>query len=310
MARLIALPARSPDHGETPSGWGVQGYDRSPVERSSLTWAVGPRGEWRRRAVLPICVKTPKGIEEIERRSYRLPMRTRQVLIMVDGKRDYDTLVAMFPDVTLSGVVQQLIDDGFITPLRKAAPVAASGSAAPAVATASRRPSAIDEQRLKMARDVMISTLVTFVGPGAMGVITQLEAAARLEQLHGLAPLWRDALALSPEGRRQLSDLQTRLAVIDQSFLSILQPFAAASKSGVAPSNDGERLALARNFMINTLNAFVGIAASNLIEHVERAASIDELRHQYIAWREAIALTGDGRKRLAELEESLAALVS
>jgi len=259
--------------------------------------------------VLPICVKTPKGIEEIERRTYRLPMRTRQVLIMVDGKRDYDTLVAMFPDVTLRGVVQQLIDDGFITPLRKAAPAAAGVSAAPAVSAAAR-PSAIDEQRLKMARDVMISTLVTFVGPGSMGVITQLEAAARLEQLHGLAPLWRDALALSPEGRRQLSDLQTRLAVIDQGFLTILQPFAATGKSGVAPSNDGERLALARNFMINTLNTFVGIAASSLIEHVERAASIDELRHQYIAWREAIALTGDGRKRLAELEESLAALVS
>ena len=64
------------------------------------------------------------------------------------------------------------------------------------------------------------------------------------------------------------------------------------------------------NFMANTLSAFVGIAASSLIERVEGSPGMDELRHLFGDWRAAIALTGDGRKRLAEFEEKLAALLS
>lgn len=159
---------------------------------------------------IPICVKTPKGIEEVELRTHRLPMRARQVLIMVDGKRDFTTLLAMFPGDALEGICRQLIDEGFI--VARAKPVA---------------------------------------------------------------------------------------------------PVAVTAPPPVAPPvDDAQRLTMARNFMNNTLSAFVGVAASSLSVRVERAPGIDDLRHLFGEWRESIALVRDGRERLPELESKLAALLS
>ena len=62
--------------------------------------------------------------------------------------------------------------------------------------------------------------------------------------------------------------------------------------------------------MMNTLNAFVGHAASSLITRIERRPNLDELRHLYGECQEAIGLSSDGKKRRAELETKLAALVS
>ena len=121
-----------------------------------------------------------------------------------------------------------------------------------------------------------------------------------------------EAMARSPEGLKQLAGFENRLAVIDQNFVSALAsprpvPIGAPLP---APMNDDERLEMARNFMVNTLNAFVGIAASSLIAHVEDCSSIEDLRHLFIDWRDAISLSRDGRKRLGELDAKLAALVS
>lgn len=267
-------------------------------------------GEWRLMTVIPICVKTPKGIEEIEKRSCRLPMRVRQVLIMIDGKRDYETLAAMFPGDTLPAVCRQLYDEGFIAPLRQAPAVA------PAPAAAATRPggasSALDEQRLKMAGKLMTSALDSYVGSAAASLSRRVGAAPGLEHLLGMASAWREAVALTEDGRRELADLESKLAVIDERFVAALSVRTVDRGGSPAPSpaDDEERLTMARNFMANTLSAFVGIAASSLIERVEGSPGMDELRHLFGDWRAAIALTGDGRKRLAEFEEKLAALLS
>lgn len=264
-------------------------------------------------AVIPICVKTPKGIEEIEKRTYRLPVRTRQVLIMIDGKRDYAALVAMFPGDTLPGACRQLIDDGFIVPLHKpeSPPLRTAGSSLPGAGSGALL-SAIDLQRLSMARDFMASTLASFVGTSASPLVSRIEAAARLPDLHVLAVPWREAMARSPEGLKQLAGFENRLAVIDQNFVSALaSPRPVPTGAPLpTPMNDDERLEMARNFMVNTLSAFVGIAASSLIAHVEDCSSIEDLRHLFIDWRDAISLSRDGRKRLGELDAKLAALVS
>ncbi|WP_300449787.1 hypothetical protein [Accumulibacter sp.] len=260
--------------------------------------------------VIPICVKTPKGIEEIEKRSCRLPMRVRQVLIMIDGKRDYETLAAMFPGDTLPAVCRQLYDEGFIAPLRQ--PSATASAPSNASARPGAAPSALDEQRLKMAGNLMTNALDTLVGSAAASLSRRVGAAPGLEHLLGMASAWREAVALTEEGRRELSDLESKLAVIDERFVAALSTHPGARGGGSAPSpaDDEERLTMARNFMVNTLSAFVGIASSSLIERIEGSPGIDELRHLYGDWRAAIALTGDGRKRLGEFEEKLAALLS
>ena len=84
----------------------------------------------------------------------------------------------------------------------------------------------------------------------------------------------------------------------------------AAADRVPAPANDAQRIDMARNFMLNTLNAFVGIAASGLITRIESCISIAHLQELYGGWRDAINLSSDGRKRLPELEGRLAPLLS
>ncbi len=162
------------------------------------------------------------------------------------------------------------------------------------------------------------------VGGAAATLIKRLDTAPSLEHLHGLAIAWREVLLLASDGRRQLADFESRLAVLDERFAVVLKrPDAAAGSASTAatapaggakavpsPANDDERLEMARNFMCNTLDAFVGLAASSLISRVEASQQIDELRHLFGDWRDAIALTNDGRKRLGELQVKLAALLS
>jgi hypothetical protein len=64
-----------------------------------------------------IYMKTEKGLEEIERRSYNLPRRLRSALIMIDGH----TAVVFLRERFLSlgdpaEIIESLLVDGFIRP--------------------------------------------------------------------------------------------------------------------------------------------------------------------------------------------------
>ena len=67
----------------------------------------------------PLYLKTAKGIEEIERRTWRLQMRHRKVLIVIDGKRDERALSEMFPGDDLPAILLALLNDGFVQPLEQ-----------------------------------------------------------------------------------------------------------------------------------------------------------------------------------------------
>jgi hypothetical protein len=70
------------------------------------------------------------------------------------------------------------------------------------------------------------------------------------------------------------------------------------------------RYEMARNFMLNTTSAFLGVFGSALSEKLERAASLEDLQDLYVPWRDAIRLSSDGKKRAEELETKLASLLS
>jgi hypothetical protein len=61
-----------------------------------------------------VFVKTPKGVLELEQRTYGLPSRTRQVLIMADGKRNRASIAGMVSTQELDAVLAQLLKDGFL----------------------------------------------------------------------------------------------------------------------------------------------------------------------------------------------------
>lgn len=149
------------------------------------------------------------------------------------------------------------------------------------------------------------------------------------QRSHSLGQHLRRLLILV-DGKRRAADFAAMLPGVDTAaalqqllsdgFIAPLaaeQPAAATAAAAAPeppraprPESDAQRFEMAHNFMLNTLNAFVGIAASSLINRIEAATTIENLQEHYLAWRDAISLSADGRKRLQELEGRLAPLLS
>lgn len=85
---------------------------------------------------------------------------------------------------------------------------------------------------------------------------------------------------------------------------------ATAGQDSQPPRDDAQRFEMARNFMLNTTRTFLGVMGSSLIRKIEDCATFEDLRVQYAAWRGALQLSPDGRKRAGELESRLSALLS
>lgn len=255
----------------------------------------------------PVCVKTPKGIEEVERKTQGLALKARQVLIMIDGKRDLATLQGIFPPEMVPPILDQLLGEGFIRALDPPAPPPA----------AARGPVASnDDERYAMARNFMLNTTSAFLGVVGSSLTAKIEAAGDLGALAALYGEWHDALALTPEGKKRLPDLDTQILAL----IGDVAPAPKPAPSAVAkpatqpavkrPQDDDERLSMARAFMVNTTATFLGVAGSSLIDRLEMAPDIGALRQLYYDWREALQLSFEAKTRLPDFERRLAALLS
>ncbi len=155
-------------------------------------------------------IKAPKGIEEINNRTHGLPPRARQLLILLDGKRSSIDIEAMMPEGEGALLLANLLDGGFITVM----PLENAGDAIrDRTASEVERP-ANDAERFEMAKNFMRNTVLTFLGGMGSGVIGQIERCTDFEGLRTQYSTWRDAMELSKEGRRQLADLENRLAAL------------------------------------------------------------------------------------------------
>lgn len=73
---------------------------------------------------------------------------------------------------------------------------------------------------------------------------------------------------------------------------------------------DPVRLQQARNFMTNTLNAFVGaLGTSSLQDRIEQAGGHTELRELYDEWYHAIVMSREGRREAENLRSKLLAVI-
>jgi len=74
----------------------------------------------------------------------------------------------------------------------------------------------------------------------------------------------------------------------------------------VLSENDPMDLTKARNFMENTINAFVGaVGTSSLLTSIQDATSHTELRAVFDDWYHAIVATRDGRREAESLRSKL-----
>lgn len=145
----------------------------------------------------------------------------------------------------------------------------------------------------------------------------------------GLTPRQRRVLIMV-DGKRSVDDLREMLLADDlQHTLGLLEEMeyieiaSLASATGNASTPqarmppvsafgdlpdgiDPLRLQQARNFMTNTLNAFVGaLGTSSLLDRIERATGHAELRAHYDEWYHAIVMSREGKREAESLRAKL-----
>ena len=157
-----------------------------------------------------VYVKTPKGIEEISKRSYGLPQRARLVLIMMDGKCTYGEILARFPEGEGEALVTTLVNGGFVAALQSTPANPASGSK-PAEKF---EPPKNEAERFEMAKNLMRNTVNAFLGGMGSGLINQLDKCTTLEELRQHYSAWQEAIHMTGDGRKQAADLENRLAAL------------------------------------------------------------------------------------------------
>ncbi|MBP6188504.1 MAG: hypothetical protein KA435_07050 [Azonexus sp.] len=149
----------------------------------------------------------------------------------------------------------------------------------------------------------------------------------------GLSPRVRRVL-IFVDGKRTVDDLRSLLQSDDlqhtlgmleeEGFIELASVTNAAGKA-VAPQaplpsitafgelpaeHDPVRLQKARNFMNNTLNAFVGaLGNSSLLDRIEKASSHLELRAMYDEWYHAIVMSREGKREAEGLRTKLLAVI-
>lgn len=131
--------------------------------------------------------KTAKGVHEIETRAHGLPLRVRNVLILVDGRRDV---------AALRGLVPQQVDD-MLTMLVEQAFIEAAGQAAPTPA-----PRAVDGARI----EAPVPPVAVSSAPSQPFNVRQRAAVRDLNDAIG--PM-AEALAIRMERARHDADLRT-----------------------------------------------------------------------------------------------------
>lgn len=167
---------------------------------------------------MTLYVKTPLGIDAIEKRTPPLPLRSRQVLIMIDGKRDSALLGQAFPGDALAGILASLIEAGLIAEVAGGSPASSTPAAsspasspvsAPAGATAGDGDA--DSQRFEAVRDLMLNSTITFTGSGAHELVVRMRNAASLAELLALRRAWIDAVGRNPMALDALASLERKL---------------------------------------------------------------------------------------------------
>lgn len=166
-----------------------------------------------------------------------------------------------------------------------------------------------------------------------MGVIFSKTAKGHEEVTNktgGLTPRQRRVLIFI-DGKRtidelrgmlQSDDLQHTLGMLEEDgFIELAGVTAAGGKtvsppSGPLPSisafrelpaeTDPIKLQQARNFMVNTLNAFVGaLGTSTLLDKLDKAQNHTDLRALFDEWYHAIVMSREGKREAEGLREKL-----
>ena len=130
--------------------------------------------------------KTPKGVAEIAARSAQLPMTTRRVLIMVDGRRTVDELAVLLRPGEIDTVMTQLESAGLIQRSSSSHSLdvpTVGGREMDAMPTTQGAPSSDDTNpmTLEEAKRRAVRELTDRLGPDAEGLAIRIENCRTIE---------------------------------------------------------------------------------------------------------------------------------
>ena len=123
-------------------------------------------------------------------------------------------------------------------------------------------------------------------------------------------------------GMLQSDDLQHTLGMLEEDGYIELSAVTTGNGKTAAPpaqplppvnafqplpeNHDPVRMQQARNFMINTLNAFVGVVGTtSLLDRLDQAKSHADLRALFDEWYHAIVMSREGKREAEGLREKL-----
>lgn len=132
-------------------------------------------------------------------------------------------------------------------------------------------------------------------------IITSLEKQGYIQLLSG-------EKAATPTSQASISNANPLLVnKVDSHGIPAFIPLASQGNFRPLPAKvDVVQLKMAKNFMANTLNAFVGtFGSSALINRIERCQDHQALREVYDDWLKAIVGTKQGKKDAENLKTKL-----
>lgn len=146
--------------------------------------------------------KTAKGVDEVSTRAHRLPARVRAMLIMIDGQRSEEQLLAMSHSAADGRkYLGQLLAGGFVRPL----------SSAVTEASAAAR----TDEDIRLAKSYVIRTVPELLGAQADPLLREIEAAETLAELRQHVDQLRLALASAADQKKAAQFLEKVALALD-----------------------------------------------------------------------------------------------
>jgi len=158
--------------------------------------------------------KTGKAADELRTRRHGLGPRLRQLLILVDGRRDVAELSRMLPGPELGEQLAQLERGGFVSRPFDAGTVQAS-AVAPAVsaATPAPTPAPTGAQDLRTLRARVTRALLDTIGPNGDDLAIRIERVHTVDELRALLPAVLSVVEAC-RGRAGIDDFRQRCGAV------------------------------------------------------------------------------------------------
>ena len=172
-----------------------------------------------------IFAKTPLGQAEIQQRTLRLPLLTRRVLLLVDGRRTVSELMTLAGNADVAQLLAELETLGCVERSAVATAPAAGATGAPDATEASAAaddplaalppPQSRTPEQVDMARHFMINTINRLLEQNSrLTLVEKIFNAIDAADLRSNFAAWEEAIGSTWQGKRRLPELREKLFAV------------------------------------------------------------------------------------------------